>query len=487
VLNGGAGNEDKLDYAGRTAPLTITLCVDSAAATGVGTCGNPRNDGEAGEADAVLNTEVVLGGSGNDSITGASADEWIYGNGGDDVISGAGGNDHLDGGPGSNTLTGDAGADICQNYVQATACDLHVYTCNAGTKRDCDRAPENACETDIQTSAQHCGACGAACAAGQGCSGGSCVWTVTTAAFSGPGLSDCGSSGTESCAASPLVTGGTFFRGTTTAYPATVSDFRLDKYEVTVGRFRKFVDAWIAGWRPSAGAGKHAHLNAGAGLANTAGGNEPGWDASWSASVGATVGGGVSPTSKADWDANLTSCGSWATWTSAVGANERRPIDCVLWYDLAAFCIWDGGFLPSETEWEYAAAGGSEERTYPWGNSAPTANEASYFSSATNTCTGDGVGGCNVDDMTFVGSKSAGAGRWGHVDLAGNTWEWTLDKYQGYAASCVNCVNLGSNSDRSIRGGSAGLDETSLPAAQRYGNPQGSRGSTYGGRCARSP
>jgi Ca2+-binding RTX toxin-like protein len=163
VLNGGAGIEDKLDFSGRTAALAITLCVDSAAATGVGTCGNPRNDGEAGEADAVLNVEIVDGGSGNDAITGAAADDWLYGNGGDDVLAGGGGNDHLDGGPGTNTLTGDSGADICQNYVQANACDLHVFTCNTGTKRDCDRAPENACETDTATSAANCGACGTVC------------------------------------------------------------------------------------------------------------------------------------------------------------------------------------------------------------------------------------------------------------------------------------------------------------------------------------
>ena len=50
--------------------------------------------------------------------------------------------------------------------------------------------------------------------------------------------------------------------------PATVSTFRLDKYEVTVGRFRQYVNYLVDGGSPpAAGSGKHGHLNAGDGLA----------------------------------------------------------------------------------------------------------------------------------------------------------------------------------------------------------------------------
>ena len=64
--------------------------------------------------------------------------------------------------------------------------------------------------------------------------------------------STCGPAGTSPCCGSPLVSGGTFYRsydvGTDNMFPdmtnpATVSDFRLDTYEVTVGRFRQFVNA----------------------------------------------------------------------------------------------------------------------------------------------------------------------------------------------------------------------------------------------------
>ncbi len=64
---------------------------------------------------------------------------------------------------------------------------------------------------------------------------------------------------------------------TAEADPAAVSRFRLDKYLVTVGRFRQFVNAWNAGWLPAPGSGKHTHLNSGNGLAAMGGGFEPGW------------------------------------------------------------------------------------------------------------------------------------------------------------------------------------------------------------------
>jgi hypothetical protein len=81
------------------------------------------------------------------------------------------------------------------------------------------------------------------------------------------------------------VTGGTYFRTYTNlgngptgeADPATISDLRVDKYLVTVGRFRQFVTAWNAGWLPVAGSGKHAYLNNSSELSLCNGNYEPGW------------------------------------------------------------------------------------------------------------------------------------------------------------------------------------------------------------------
>ena len=145
------------------------------------------------------------------------------------------------------------------------------------------------------------------------------------------------------------------------ADPATVSNLRLDKYLVTVGRFRQFVAAWDggSGWTPAAGSGKHTHLHAGKGLANS--GNSGSYEAGWVASDKSNI----APT-----NANLTSC-SPSPWTNTAGSQENLPITCVNWYEAYAFCIWDGGFLPSEAEWENAAAGGTQQREYPWGSTAP--------------------------------------------------------------------------------------------------------------------
>jgi formylglycine-generating enzyme required for sulfatase activity len=167
------------------------------------------------------------------------------------------------------------------------------------------------------------------------------------------------------------------------------------------------------------------------------------------------------------------------TWTDAAGGNESRPINCLDWFTAAAFCAWDGGRLATEAEWNYAAAGGSEQRYYPWSN-PPTSTtiDDSYAVYCGGSCS----------STQKVGAKSPkGDGKWGQSDLAGNLYEWTLDWYASYTNPCNNCAILTDASSRVLRGGYYYSAASYLRSAGRNGNnPPGTRIIWLGARCART-
>jgi sulfatase modifying factor 1 len=340
-----------------------------------------------------------------------------------------------------------------------------------GPKKDGASDAPHACPTD---------ACGDAIAPPRSC-----------ADASGPGLTDCpAGSGHESCCTSLEVEGGTYDRsykagdasfgvceggiacdgGTEPGDQAQVSGFRLDKYLVTVGRFRKFRDAFAqdAGL-PTAGSGRHTYLNEGRGLASvgTDGGYEPGWDPiDWDISVDPS-------------DTNLACApdgGGENTWTPTIGGNEDLPIGCANWWEAYAFCIWDGGFLPSEAEWEYAAAGGAEQREYPWGSTDPgPSGEFAIYGNGTATAP--------------VGSASRGIAKWGQLDMAGEAYEWVLDYYAPYVDPCIDCAYLAPQFNRAVRTRHYGPGTAFLTPPYRNADLSSpmARNFSFGFRCARKP
>ncbi len=330
------------------------------------------------------------------------------------------------------------------------------------------------------------------------CAQGACSEPPPSCQTSGSGLTDCGSG--ENCCTSFEVRGGPYERtftntgsgATAGGDPAIVSSFQLDKYLVTVGRFRQFVNAYssAAGWLPEPGSGKHVHVNAGHGLVVTTGSDptyEPGWVAGDAQFLGPNT-------------LNLTQC-TYAsqpasTWTDGPAGNENLPINCVNWFEAYAFCIWDGGFLPSEAEWEYAAYGGSQLREFPWGSTPPgTSNQYAIYGCNYPTSSGSCQG---VTKIAPVGTATLGAALWGQLDMAGDVWEWNLDAPAQYSGLCQDCYQGGTQSvpngtiddtelEKANRGGSYSEDASSFPANRRGGVFGYSRNAAQGFRCARSP
>jgi formylglycine-generating enzyme len=315
-------------------------------------------------------------------------------------------------------------------------------------------------------------------------------------AHGGPGRTNCGPDA-ESCCTSLLVPGGTFFRTydkekigdggipyvtlgpdaspTDEADPATVSTFRLDKYLVTVGRFRPFTKAWADGYRPPVGSGKHVHLNHGKGLVNTEGGFEPGWMAAYDKQV----------------DPTKFKLHCYYDVSTITGDDDRRPINCVDWWDAYAFCVWDGGFLPSEAEWIYAAGGGDNQREYPWGPTDPGSSSeyaiygCYYPNPSKPACT-------SAKNLAPVGTATAGAARWGQLDMAGQVEEWILDANAPYKSPCTNCAftpaDPGGFDNRGAHGGGfSTLSWTMVPANREVAAVPAYRWPLTGLRCARSP
>jgi formylglycine-generating enzyme required for sulfatase activity len=288
--------------------------------------------------------------------------------------------------------------------------------------------------------------------------GGTSSGTAGSGSVPEPGASceglaaDCGPNEDDDCCSISVVPGGTFNRSNDPAFPAKVSSFALDRYEVTVGRFRKFVAAYPDN-QPAAGSGKNPHNPA---------------DAGWMDSAR------LAP-DKAALMLELNCDDVGQTWTGEAEDLENYAINCVSWYTAFAFCIWDGGRLPTEAEWNLAAAGGSEQRPYPWS------------SSATDESIDDAHAVYDRSRVSVVGSlSSAGDGRWGHADLAGNVAEWVVDESADYPVPCNDCARLAVGTmDRRHRGGDySEAAETLLTAERSSLNPL-SASSGVGIRCVR--
>jgi sulfatase modifying factor 1 len=219
---------------------------------------------------------------------------------------------------------------------------------------------------------------------------------------------------------------------TSATVPATVSSYRLDRFEVTVGRARQFhdqYDAWRGSGEPWSGIGRHPRI------ANS------GWQNEFTAQLPATA---------EELEQNWSVCRLPELSTYPAGA-DNVPLNCVTWYEAFAFCAWDGGRLPTLAELAYAGAGGDENRLYPWGDAPPpNAQRASFGCAEFGLVRPE----CSNPPTTLVGARPLGIGRFGQYDLAGSVEEWVLDGLPTLAEPCTDCVSLIDVSSRTARGGS---------------------------------
>lgn len=99
----------------------------------------------------------------------------------------------------------------------------------------------------------------------------------------------------------------------------------------------------------------------------------------------------------------------------------------VSWYEAQAYCRWADRRLPSEAEWEVAAAAeptpdghslAATKRRFPWGDTAPDPSRANLDSLALGT----------IDTHALPDGDSA----FGCRQMIGNAWEWTATTFGPY-------------------------------------------------------
>lgn len=122
-----------------------------------------------------------------------------------------------------------------------------------------------------------------------------------------------------------------------------------------------------------------------------------------------------------------------ANWRHPTGpgsdlkGKDKHPVVHIAYADALAYCKWAGKRLPTEAEWEFAARGGLEKKSYAWGDDFKPDGKWKA-----NTFQGHFPDKNAVEDG-FAATAPVGsfpANGFGLFDVAGNVWEWTSDWYR---------------------------------------------------------
>ncbi|MBI5526315.1 MAG: SUMF1/EgtB/PvdO family nonheme iron enzyme [Deltaproteobacteria bacterium] len=222
-------------------------------------------------------------------------------------------------------------------------------------------------------------------------------------------------------------------------HKVTLSPYRIDKYEVTMGEFAKCIDAKVCAHRLD------------------------------------------------DGDCIVLSGTAFVPGILEDSFREpMRPVVCVDWHQARAYCEWVGKRLPTEAEWEFAARGSAGYK-YPWGNSPKVSCELAVIHEPGS---GPEELGCGTQGTLPIGSRPGGASPSGVQDMIGNVWEWAADWFDAsYYQNSPDTDPKGpaTGSVRTVRGGGwSTISTQDLRASNRHGyDPKGAN-SSIGFRCAAS-
>ncbi|WP_424809542.1 formylglycine-generating enzyme family protein [Rhodococcus sp. 27YEA15] len=220
-----------------------------------------------------------------------------------------------------------------------------------------------------------------------------------------------------------LIPGGTFWMGSEDFYPeekpvhqVTVDEFHMDTTAVTVSEFDRFVTA--TGYVTTAEIAPDPA-------------DYPGADPSLlvpGSLVFQSTPGPVPLNDLTRWWSFVPG----ADWrhpegpTSTVQGRAHHPVTQVSYFDALAYAMWAGKDLPTEAEWEFAARGGLDRKSYVWGDEHPPAGAP-----AANVWQGrfpwENLLEDGYERTAPVGSYQPNG--YGLSDMAGNVWEWTSDHY----------------------------------------------------------